>query len=112
MIRIAIIDDEKEACASLKRMIEECLLSHYLNAEIQTFCDAMRFVQNYEAGFDLIFLDIQMPEMDGMRAAELIRAKDTDVLLIFVTSMIQYAVQDYRVEALDYICKDCGSRTA
>ena len=105
MIQIAIIDDEKEACASLERMVEEALLSHHFKAQIHTFCDSVQFVQNYEGGFDLIFIDIQMPNMDGMRAAEIIRAKDADVLLIFVTSMMQFAVQGYKVEAMDYIVK-------
>lgn len=105
MIRIAIVDDEREACESLERMVAQSLLSQGVQADIQTHCDAARFVEAYAPGVDLIFMDVQMPGMDGMQAASLIREKDRDVLLIFVTNMIQYAVQGYKVDAMDYIVK-------
>lgn len=109
MIRIAIVDDENEECLSLMQMIEQYLRVHQTTAEIQTFCDAAQFIKGYAGGFDIIFMDIQMPEMDGMQAATLLREIDHEVLLIFVTSMIQYAVQGYRVDAMDYIVKPVTS---
>ena len=43
--------------------------------------------------------------MDGMSAAEEIRKMDTEVVIIFITNMPQYAIQGYRVDALDYVLK-------
>ena len=52
-----------------------------------------------------ILMDIQMEFMDGMTAAEKIRQLDNEVVIIFITNMIQYAVRGYEVDALDYVVK-------
>ena len=62
-------------------------------------------MESYQRQYDIIFMDIQMPGIDGMRAAERLRAIDSTVVLIFVTSLAQYAIQGYSVGALDYILK-------
>lgn len=73
--------------------------------EVRVFHDAADFIRKYDSQTDILFLDIQMPLIDGLTCAERVRQLDPDVILIFVTSMIQYAVQGYRVEAFDYIVK-------
>lgn len=50
-------------------------------------------------------MDVEMKFMDGMSAAEEIRKMDTEVVIIFITNMPQYAIQGYRVDALDYVLK-------
>ena len=60
-----------------------------------------------EQPFDLIFMDIDMPGINGMEAAELLRTYDTETPLIFVTNLAQYAVADYQVDALDFMVKPC-----
>lgn len=50
-------------------------------------------------------MDIRLPGMDGMQAARQLRQKDHTVLLVFLTSLAQYAVEGYEVEAVDYIIK-------
>lgn len=102
---IAIVDDELSEAITLKAMTEEALALQRETADIRVFCDAEAFVRGYAGQTDLILLDIQMPGIDGMTCAERIRERDANVLLIFVTSMIQYAVQGYRVDAMDYIVK-------
>ena len=58
-----------------------------------------------EESFDIIFMDVEMPRLDGFGAAEAIRAADADVVLVFVTNMAQYAIRGYEVDALDYVLK-------
>ena len=61
--------------------------------------------EGYQPGYDIIFLDVEMPRLGGFGAAERIRAVDPDVVLVFVTNMAQYAIKGYEVDALDYVLK-------
>ena len=76
-----------------------------MNFHIQRYESAEVFLTNYQSQFDIVFMDIRMGGMDGMRAARKLREMDQSVILIFLTSLAQYAVQGYEVDALDYIVK-------
>ena len=67
--------------------------------------DGAEIAEHYTPGFDIIFMDVEMPRLDGFGAAEAIRAVDADVVLVFVTNMAQYAIRGYEVDALDYVLK-------
>ena len=54
---------------------------------------------------DLILLDVEMKHLDGMETAQRIRALDSDVMIVFITNMAQYAIKGYAVGALDYVLK-------
>lgn len=105
MIRIAIVEDDvhdrEELKAALKRYEEE----KKVKFGVTEFQDGEDIVTGYTADYDLIFLDIEMAFMNGMKAAEKIRELDKDVVIIFVTNMPQYAIQGYKVNALDYMLK-------
>ena len=58
-----------------------------------------------ESGYDIVFMDIVLPDMDGMTAAKKLRESDKSVVLIFVTNMSQYAINGYEVGAADFIVK-------
>lgn len=105
MIRIAIAEDDP---------IYQTQLTDYLNRygaetgkqfEIRCFSDGSTLVEGYDNSYDLLLLDIEMSPMDGMTAAERIRQADSEVVIIFITNMGQYAIKGYAVEALDYVLK-------
>ncbi len=104
--KIAIVEDEIEASDTLRKMIEEYQKkdkeNHYT---IVTFSSASSFLFEYNASYDLVFMDIEMPGLNGMEAAKQIREKDKHVLIVFVTNMAQYAVEGYSVHAYDFILK-------
>ena len=108
MYRIAIVDDEPAMCESLREGVQAFVRDAGIQAEISVFHDAESFTERCSS-CDLVLLDIQLGGMNGMECAEWIRERDQSVQIIFITSMIQYAVQGYKVNALDYIVKPVDS---
>ena len=64
-----------------------------------------------EESFDIIFLDVQMRFLDGMTTAKLIRQQDSEVAILFITNMAQYAIRGYEVDAMDYMLKPVSYTT-
>jgi len=104
MIEIAVVEDDKEQAALLERHIKTYAAQHRLAVSVSVFYDAITFLEKYSA-FHIVYMDIMMPMLNGMDAAKLLREKDETVVLIFVTTMRQYAIQGYEVAATDFIVK-------
>jgi len=105
MIRIAIVEDDtnyqKLLLKYLDRYGEES--GEYFQSSV--FSDGLDVLEADLRSTDIILMDIQMQHMDGMKAAERIRLRDKNVIIIFITNLAQYALQGYKVEALDYLLK-------
>lgn len=105
MIRTAIVEDNAEQAEKtaefLRKYADECGRT----VEVELFGSGEEFLGSYGAGYDLVFLDIELPEKDGMSVAEELRAADNPVLIIFITNLAQYAVNGYSVRAFDFILK-------
>ncbi|GAA0807540.1 DNA-binding response regulator [Clostridium sp. AF19-22AC] len=105
MLHIAICDDEQKFTEQLHE-----LLKHYEQEagelfRITTFCDGSELIDHYDTTIDLIFLDIKMNKMNGFKTAELIRQKDSQVSIIFLTTLTQYGLEGYKYQATNYIIK-------
>ena len=105
MIRIAIVEDEKEYQDTLLSYIKRYREEHFADIATSVFSDGMDLVDDYHGGFDILLMDIKMKHLDGMKAARKIRSMDQAVVIIFITTMAQYAVAGYEVDALDFILK-------
>lgn len=105
MIRIAIVEDEELYAKQLKEFLHQYETEKKEAFEISYFSDGDGIVYDYKAQYDIILMDVQMKFMDGMSAAEEIRKVDSEVIIIFITNMRQYAIRGYAVEALDYVVK-------
>ncbi|MCR5415363.1 MAG: LytTR family DNA-binding domain-containing protein [Pseudobutyrivibrio sp.] len=105
MLRIAIVEDEKEYQASLIEHLSQYESEHNENFIVRTFYDGIDILDDYTSEYDVIFLDIHMKYQDGMSTARKIRELDDSVIIIFITALAQYAIEGYKVNALDFILK-------
>lgn len=105
MIHIAIVENEKEDSEALANSLQDFAKEHCYDLQIAQFSNAVVFLEGYKANYDVIFMDIQMPYLNGMDAARKLRELDDQTLLIFVTSFAKFAVEGYSVNAFDYILK-------
>lgn len=104
MHRILIVEDtpaEADALVTCLRRYEEerdCPLA------IEVIGSAFEFMGSRHA-CDLVFMDIDMPGVTGMEAAQALRSRDEQTPLVFVTNLAQYAVKGYEVDALGFLVK-------
>lgn len=105
VIRIALVEDDLQYRTQLKEYIAQYAAASGQEIHVTEFSDGDEIALHYKAEYDIILMDIEMTFMDGMTAAEEIRQKDQDVVIIFITNSPQYAIKGYAVDALDYVLK-------
>lgn len=105
MIKVAIIEDDNQAAEVLIKFLDRYSKEKNITFGIDHFTSAIAFLDNHKNNYDLVFMDIELPSMDGMTAAKMLRERDSYVTLIFVTNMAQFAIKGYEVNALDFIVK-------
>jgi two-component system LytT family response regulator len=102
MLRAIIVDDEELSVERLKRILSE-------SGEIEichTFLNPLEAYEFVKANpIHVAFLDISMPEIDGMRLSSLLMDLDASIEVVFVTAYDDYAVQAFDMSALDYLMK-------
>lgn len=102
MIRVLAIDDEPLALLQLQKMIDKTPYFE-LVAACQSAFEAMKVLDEQEV--DAVFTDINMPDLSGLDFARSL----TDVpILVFTTAYSQYAIEGYKVNAIDYLLKPYG----
>ncbi len=104
-IHVAIVEDDNAAAKTLSDYLLRYAEENRVRFQIRVFDNAVSLLDNYTAEYDIIFMDISMPYLNGMEASHRLRAMDQNVVLIFVTSLAQYAVEGYEVSAQSYIVK-------
>lgn len=105
MIRAAIVEDDQMYREQMSMFLARYQKEKDIQLDLMMYEDGKDIVEQYRPDFDVIFLDIEMPLVNGMKAAQKIREVDEHVILVFITNMAQYAIKAYEVQALDYIIK-------
>lgn len=105
MIRVAICDDEEVFIKKLRECLNKYIEETGKEISIVEFKDGNELLKNYKMDLDLIFLDIKMEKLDGLKTAEEIRKIDSTVGIIFLTSLPQYVWKGYEYGAVNYLLK-------
>lgn len=105
MVKFCIVEDDNETAQTIEIYIKKYFSHDETSVKVIRFTDARLFLTNYDEGFDVIFMDIDLPGLNGMDAVRELRKKDAEVTVIFVTNLAQYAVNGYSVSAFDFIVK-------
>ena len=108
MLRISLIDDDVVFLEIIKKMLYDYLAEKAIPCTIDLFNNPellyLEFTEKRE--YDICFLDIEMPQMDGRELAEKIRELNDFVYIVFLTSHREFIKVGYRVRAFDFITKD------
>ncbi|MGN0814663.1 MAG: LytR/AlgR family response regulator transcription factor [Candidatus Coproplasma sp.] len=107
---VAIVEDEALHTDLLVEMLNCYAKTRGVLFSIASFNSIESFFTGYKP-FDLIFMDIELPGMNGMEGARRLRETDDVAVLIFITNMAQFAVCGYEVSAFDYIVKPLAYRS-
>ena len=107
-IKIAVCDDQEQYIDMLMKHVE-----HYGNEvdtefNITVYNSGRKLIDDIKTDskmYDIVLLDVEMPEINGLKTAEAIRQMSEDIILCFVTGHEQYTREAYQVEALGYIVK-------
>lgn len=106
MLRIAVCDDNERFLSTAAGLIKQWSEERNIPIELQTFKNGDEFlVANSGTRFDIVFLDIIMPLLNGMDTARELRQKDAVIRIIFLTSSPEFALDSYEVKAQGYLLK-------
>lgn len=105
MLRLAVVEDDDRQAQALIGYAAQYGKERRIETVCDRFHNGLMFLEAYRGNYDTILLDIAMPLMDGMECARRLRGKDEQVPIVFITSMTQYAIRGYEVEAMAFMIK-------
>lgn len=108
MIKIALCDDEQQCIKILEKNIIKYLKDRTMIYELHTYNSGRKLLELQDdiLHYDVIFLDINMEDVDGIETAKKIRQYSEKVQIVFVTAFIDYSLEGYKVNATRYLLKD------
>ena len=104
-MKIAIVEDKQQHIETLKDHLSKYSKDNGIFFDVHTFSDGLKFLDAYNIPFDIVFMDVEMPHINGIETAKRLRKIDRNVCLVFITEFSQFAINGYEVEAFDFIAK-------
>ena len=105
MFNIAIVDDDKSSADLIIKFIRRYGGEEQETFNIEFYDNGILFLENYKMTLDLVIINIEMPDFDGIDTARQLREKDENVCLIFLAFTSEHALCGYDVDAMDFILK-------
>lgn len=103
-VRIAVVENELNVAQNDIVLLERYAKENSVSLETAIFQNGYEFLDTEEE-FDAVLMDIDMPGLNGMEVAEKLREKNKTIDIIFTTNLPQFAVDGYKVQALDFVIK-------
>lgn len=105
--KFAICDDEPTIIEYVSTIVTDWAKDNGHAVQLRTFPSAESFLFSYEDenDYDVLLLDVEMGEMDGVHLAKMIRKKNEVVQIVFITGYSEYIAEGYEVSALHYLMK-------
>jgi len=105
MLNIAICDDEVIYTQKIEQYVKTYFEARKIGIHTDCFTDPASLLQSAEKEYDIIFLDVDMPGLDGIHLGQELRKTNRTVILIYISALIQYAIEGYSVHAFQYLLK-------
>lgn len=106
IFNIAVCDDSIEYGEIVTEIIKEVTIKNNIDCNISTYNSGKKLVQAFKENiFDVVFLDMEMPELNGIETGLLIREISKNPVIFYLTSHKEYAYESYKVKAMNYLLK-------
>lgn len=104
-MKIAVVDDSPRDLQLIKGYVERYFKENGGDYQVRTFENGLDFLDEEKLSFDIVFLDVEMPHLNGIETARNFWKRDKMAVLVFITNMAQYAIHGYEVDAIEYMVK-------
>lgn len=105
IMKVAIVENEEKEIKNYFQLLKQYEKEMKQKVEVLIFKNGYDFIENYKNDIDCVFMDIDMPGINGLETSKKLRELDEDVIIIFVTNLPQFAIDGYKVQALDFLLK-------
>lgn len=105
-MRVAICDDEKPMQIALEKLLDEYSKLRKIDISVDKFENGHDLIKTLnEREYEIVFMDYQMDDIDGMETSRVIRSKNNENIIIFVSAYPEIAVDSYEVNTFRFIVK-------
>ncbi len=104
-LKIAVVDDDASCREHMRALLERYAREQEVDFRIELFDSSEAFITYYTSTYFAVFLDIEMPDVDGIKLGRLLRERDRAVPILYTTAFQRFAREGYQVSAVDYFIK-------
>ncbi len=105
MYNLVIFSDEEDFINKLEKILYKYAETNEINFNIVSYGNVEYFFADYKMNYDLLFIDIDLTDINSIELSKRVREQDKMIEIVFVTYLAKYAIKGYDVSAIDFIVK-------